>query len=78
MQRTNSALFALLLSAAAWSAEPQRGQWPYYGGDAGGSKYSSLAQIDAGNVRSLDVAWTWDSPDDALVGSTTQIGRAHV
>ncbi|HEX6214762.1 MAG TPA: pyrroloquinoline quinone-dependent dehydrogenase [Vicinamibacterales bacterium] len=72
MQRTISAAFALLLSAAASSADSQRGQWPYYGGDAGGSKYSALAQIDAANVRSLDVAWTWDSPDDALVGSTTR------
>jgi quinoprotein glucose dehydrogenase len=72
VQRTISAAFALLLSAAASSADSQRGQWPYYGGDAGGSKYSALAQIDAANVRSLDVAWTWDSPDDALVGSTTR------
>ena len=76
MQRTKSAVLALLLSAAAWSAEPQLGQWPYYGGDAGGSKYSALAQIDAGNVRSLDVAWTWDSPDDALVGSPRRASRA--
>ena len=65
-------LLALLLSAAASAAEPQRGQWPYYGGDAGSSKYSALAQIDAGNVRSLQVAWTWNSPDDALVGSATR------
>jgi quinoprotein glucose dehydrogenase len=72
VQRTISALFALLLSAAASSAEPRRGDWPYYGGDAGGSKYSPLAQIDAGNVGSLGVAWSWDSPDDALVGSATR------
>src|ERR1043165_3377617 len=61
-----------MASAAAAGADTQHGEWPYYGGDAGSPKYSPPAQIDAGNVNSLQVAWTWDSPDDALVGSTTR------
>jgi quinoprotein glucose dehydrogenase len=73
VRRTTAVVVALLLGATTSSAaEPQRGQWPYYGGDAGSSKYSALAQIDASNVGSLQVAWTWNSPDDALVGATTR------
>ena len=68
----STATVALLLSATVSAAESPNGQWQYYGGDAGSSKYSPLAQIDARNVGSLEVAWTWNSPDDALVGSATR------
>ena len=32
--------------------------WPFYGGDAGGQRYSSASQITPDNVRQLRVAWT--------------------
>jgi quinoprotein glucose dehydrogenase len=35
--------------------------WPYYGGDAGGQRYSSAAQITPANVRGLKVAWTYST-----------------
>ena len=35
------------------------GEWPSYGNDIGGSRYSRLAQIDRGNVGHLRVAWTY-------------------
>src|SRR4029450_1538173 len=31
--------------------------WPFYANDAGGQRYSSLAQIDRANVATLAVAW---------------------
>lgn len=34
--------------------------WPYFGGDQGGQKYSPLNQINVGNVSQLEVAWTTD------------------
>jgi quinoprotein glucose dehydrogenase len=34
-------------------------EWPYYGGDSGGMKYSSLKQITPSNVAKLQVAWTF-------------------
>ena len=37
------------------------GEWLYYGGDAGGSRYSPLGQIDASNVSRLQIAWRWSS-----------------
>jgi glucose dehydrogenase len=32
-------------------------EWPYYGGDPGATKYSTLDQITAANVKDLHVAW---------------------
>jgi len=43
-----------------------KGEWHYYGGDSGSTKYSPLDQINKGNVKDLSVAWTWESPDLAL------------
>jgi glucose dehydrogenase len=49
-------LFLLALLGAATSAGAD---WPYYGGDAGGRKYSPLKQINRSNVRRLQVAWKY-------------------
>ncbi len=38
-------------------------EWPWYGGDAGGTRYSSLKQIDRTNVTRLRVAWTHHTGD---------------
>lgn len=36
-----------------------RGEWPHYGNDAGGSRYSPLTEIDRENVSRLRIAWTY-------------------
>jgi len=36
-----------------------RGEWPNYGNDAGGTRYSPLTQIDRENVARLRIAWTY-------------------
>ena len=33
--------------------------WPAYGGDAGGSRWSPLTEIDRGNVAALEPAWVF-------------------
>ncbi|MEO8114468.1 MAG: PQQ-binding-like beta-propeller repeat protein, partial [Phenylobacterium sp.] len=35
--------------------------WPFYGGDAGGQRYSSAAQITPANVTGLKVAWSFST-----------------
>ena len=40
-------------------------QWPSYGGDPGGRKYSPLDQIHRGNVDKLALAWQYDTGDFA-------------
>ena len=38
-------------------------EWPVYGGDPGGSKYSVLKQINRKNVSRLQMAWTFSTGD---------------
>ncbi|WP_456256731.1 glucose/quinate/shikimate family membrane-bound PQQ-dependent dehydrogenase (plasmid) [Pseudomonas iridis] len=37
------------------------GDWPAYGRTQSGTRYSPLTQINEGNVKDLQVAWTFDS-----------------
>ena len=63
MRSTNyrlSILFTAVLSASAQQGA-RNGEWRYYGGDAGGTKYSPLDQINASNIKNLRIAWTWDA-----------------
>ena len=39
------------------------GEWHFFGGDSGSTKYSSLDLIDKENVANLEIAWRWDSVD---------------
>jgi quinoprotein glucose dehydrogenase len=48
--------------AAPVAAAPDA-DWPAYGNDAGGSRYSPLKQVDKSNVSALRVAWTFHTGD---------------
>jgi quinoprotein glucose dehydrogenase len=52
-------LAALALASAARGQSTEDTGWPNYGNDAGGSRYSTLTQIDRSNVTQLRVAWTY-------------------
>src|SRR5260370_40577044 len=55
-----------VLSARKSAALPEKDssdEWPYYGHDAGGMRYSPLAQINRDNVAQLKVAWTFHTGD---------------
>jgi quinoprotein glucose dehydrogenase len=39
--------------------DDEESQWSSYGGDPGGSRHTTLAQIDRNNVRDLRIAWTY-------------------
>jgi quinoprotein glucose dehydrogenase len=49
--------------AASEPADGAIADWPYYGGDAGGGRYSPLTQIDKNNVTELKVAWEYHTGD---------------
>ena len=51
-------LILAAVSTSVQSAPEQPDGWSAYGGDPGGSRYSSLTQITAKNVSDLKVAWT--------------------
>ncbi len=57
---TAARLFAsaiALVAGVAFAAQPGAGQWSTVGGDAGNTRYSSLAQINSQNVTKLGAAW---------------------
>ncbi|MCY3700974.1 MAG: PQQ-binding-like beta-propeller repeat protein [Gemmatimonadetes bacterium] len=37
------------------------GEWRYWAGDAGSTRYAPLDQIDASNVEDLEIAWRWQA-----------------
>ena len=49
-------------------------EWPYYGGDQGGTKYSPLAEIDAATVSRLHVVWQWKTGEAPLAAFGTRPG----
>jgi len=82
-QGTRASVLALCLTlfVSSGSAQAQQGatdgQWPAYGGDGGGLRYSSADQIDASNVASLEVAWVWKAdsllPNAIATSETTPL-----
>lgn len=64
------------------AAQHAGSEWRAYGGDASGSRYSTLKQIDRANVRNLKRAWTFhtgegvaQSPTAINTGSPAYSGR---
>src|SRR5262245_40543188 len=49
--------------AAALDAPAASREWPAYGGGPASIRYSPLDAIHRGNVRELEVAWTYDSKE---------------
>ena len=63
----------MLFLASDLSAATNVG-WPFYGGDQGGSKYSSLTQINRANVSRLQLAWEWRTGEKTLPAFGTHPG----
>jgi quinoprotein glucose dehydrogenase len=59
----NLLLIIPLAAGLLAGASPRDSDWPVYGHDAGGTKYSPLAQIDRHNVTRLQIAWTFHTMD---------------
>lgn len=74
MTFTHLARAAVMIAALAGAVDARQapppstatGEWPTYGGDLANTKYSPLAQIDAANFASLQIAWRAKSPDAYL------------
>src|SRR5262245_39966705 len=57
---------ALVCVARAGGADQE---WRTVGGESGGSRYSTLNQINRGNVARLEVAWTYHCGDRGQAGT---------
>jgi quinoprotein glucose dehydrogenase len=66
---TAIALMSALVLSAAGAAQADEPGWPYYGGDAGGKRFSTAAQITPANVGQLKVAWRFSTHDLATKGA---------
>src|ERR1700748_2020646 len=56
----------MILVAGTCSAQSEKKgetDWPAYGNDPGGIRYSPLRQMDPANVGKLRVAWTFHTKD---------------
>jgi quinoprotein glucose dehydrogenase len=64
----------LVCGCLAWplSSPSTPDEWPTYGNDSGGSRYSPLAQIDRQNVTRLRAVWTYRTGEPAGTGSASQ------
>lgn len=71
---------AVALTALAWgallapegraAADDDGKGWGYFGGTAGGTRYSTARQIDRSNVKDLAVAWRYSTGEVARRGGT--------
>ncbi len=72
------ALAALVTVEAAAPPAPAEQDWPFYGGDQAGTKYSPLADITRDNVARLSPAWEWTPREKALPEFGTRPGAFEV
>ena len=72
---------ACYCSAGLAGRGPARGQpradWPTYGHDAGGQRYSPVAEITPENVAQLEIAWTYHMRPQTDSGVTIDVGAAR-
>lgn len=75
-------LFLVLLFPALLRAQPPAkqsitaGEWPAYGRDAGGSRYSPLQEINDKNVAQLRPAWTFHTGELKTYDGTNALSKA--
>lgn len=70
----------ITLSTLAGASDPtvsqrEEEEWPAYGNDPGGARYSPLTDINRANVKDLEVAWTYrtgDVSDGSKTAETSQ------
>jgi quinoprotein glucose dehydrogenase len=66
-------LLLLCVSALTYQVDNRQTDWPEYYGDGSRSHYSTLDQINAGNLSKLKVAWTYASGGADTVNGRTQM-----
>jgi acido-empty-quinoprotein group A len=58
---------------AATLLKPATETWPTYNGDYSGARFSTLSQIDAGNIGSLTLAWAFHVHDNVLKSTSLEV-----
>jgi quinoprotein glucose dehydrogenase len=68
-------ILSLPVAIAQRSDATRQVEWPYYGGDQGGAKYSTLTDVGPDNVQRLATAWQWTHFDLPLEQYGTTPGQ---
>ena len=70
MRAIHRYLFGLLLvlTGCTGASNGVHEDWPSYGGNPAGNRYSIVKQIDSSNVRNLRVAWMYNAADSTGAG----------
>ncbi len=71
-------IFGLMASASPKQNAKSHTTWSTYLGNADGSHYTALKQIDRSNVSRLQVAWSYDSGAVALRVQSHRCRQDHV
>src|SRR4029077_15713405 len=58
---------------AAALLKPATDTWPSYNGDYSGRRYSTLDQINAGNIHSLTLAWAFNTRGSVLKSTPLEV-----
>ena len=74
--RTTAATLVLLVAGLTLAAQRDSRmiEWPYYGGDQAGTRWSPAADINRDTVGRLDQAWSWKPNEKPLTEFRTQPG----
>jgi len=75
--RNKTFLFVAVCSSIIIFGAPPKSlmqEWPWYGGDAGGNRYSSLTDINRGNVKDLKLVWEWKPGEKPIPGKSIRPG----
>jgi quinoprotein glucose dehydrogenase len=67
----------ILLFGSCAHPNRDKADWPIYGGNKAGNRYSSLRQIDRNNVKDLQVVWMYDSNDPTGNDSSGSSASGH-
>jgi quinoprotein glucose dehydrogenase len=76
--RNSKACVAAIALAVFARGAANKTDWAYYGGDAAGSKYSELSQINRGNVKTLRLAWEWRTEEKNIPAFGARPGMFEV
>src|SRR5262249_10367297 len=61
-----------------FQADHSEHDWPHYGGDQAGTKFSLLTDVNVVNVSRLSLAWEWAAREKALEEYGTRPGNFQV
>src|SRR5438132_377627 len=71
---SGTVIFACLIASNALHAQTD---WPVFGHDPGGTRYSPLKQVNTSNVTRLKLTWTFDTEVAGAPPPPTPAGAAR-